>query len=161
MICILECERQNGQETYMVRPQDMFCWGRNFIHHRLEKGIFSGCANFSPSLHHKICLSRASVRLRLAEKYASNASRSEHVSHSEQAPSKRHKAGLGKKPVVLKNRNGRKEKASERKYITVPIVEASNEEEEITMSDQDVDILQNASFLRNLDEKGIAKCVRL
>lgn len=76
-------------------------------------------------------------------------------------PSKKRKAGHGKKSVILNNKNGRKEKASDRKYIAVPTLQASGEEEEMAMSDQDVDVLQNASFLRNLDEKGIAKCVRL
>ena len=64
-----------------------------------------------------------------------------------------------RKSQSTRNKTSRgKEKAFERKYIPIPIAEAiDDEDEDLQLSDQDLDVLHSASFLKQLDHKGIAR----
>ncbi|KAF9451062.1 nucleolar complex-associated protein 3 [Macrolepiota fuliginosa MF-IS2] len=81
---------------------------------------------------------------------------------TKQAPSKKRKVAHNDRPLSKKtnsttNKGKGKEKAFDRKYIPVPTIDASSGEEDAELSDQDLEVLQGASFLKNLDQKGIAR----
>lgn len=76
-------------------------------------------------------------------------------------PSKRRKVGHDDKRVLSQktgNKGKGKEKAFDRKFIPIPTAVASDDDDEnFEMSDQDLDVLRNASFLKNLDQKDIGR----
>lgn len=83
---------------------------------------------------------------------------------SRQVPLKKHKATHNEISFTRKSESTGskvykgKRKALERKYIPIPVTEATNDEDEgIQLSDQDLDVLRSASFLKQLDHKGIAR----
>jgi len=79
--------------------------------------------------------------------------------YSRQVSLKKHKVthnSFTRKPQSTGNKTYKgKGKALERKYIPIPTNEATDEG--IQLSDQDLDVLRSASFLEQLDYKGIAR----
>ena len=87
--------------------------------------------------------------------------------YSRQVPLKKHKATHNEISFTRKSKSTKskiykvKRKALERKYIPIPITEATDDEDErIQLSDQDLDVLRSASFLKQLDHKGITRSGR-
>ncbi|KAF5358193.1 hypothetical protein D9756_001602 [Leucocoprinus leucothites] len=81
-------------------------------------------------------------------------------------PTKKRKIGHGDASALSKNRKSAggkaskgKEKAFDRKYIPIPHTGASDDDEleGFELSGQDMDILHNASFLKDLDQRSIAR----
>lgn len=178
---ILKCQSQYRQEPYVVRSDDVLSGWRNLIHHlgwhevpfsvRIQGGALGGCAEFSffDCSFLRFDLSRPKDMPVTGKRQLAPKKQVKNISLLDktlltvlQAPSKKRRitpsrqdgSTLSKKSHLGHNKVKGKEKAFDRKYIPIPTAPTSDDDD-VEVSDQDLAILEGASFLRHLDQKDI------